>query len=127
MVDILVVDDELDLREMICDLLEDHGFSTHGATDGRAALTWLTEQPRPPKIIILDAMMPRMDGPSFRAELLKDPALADIPVILMTAAVNADQIASNMGVTHLLRKPVRTDAILWAIREFIPKSVQPTG
>ena len=127
MVDILVVDDEEDLRELVSDLLTDHGYSVHAAADGLLALNWLREQDKPPRIILLDMMMPCMDGPAFRKELLGSPEWSDIPIVLMTASVNGEDVVKEMGAKLLIKKPLRFDAILCAVREFIQQEIKPTG
>jgi len=65
-----------------------------------------------PDVIFLDLMMPVMDGQSFRAEQLKDPALASIPVVLFSAAGNVDQQAEALAVSAYLKKPLNLGTVL---------------
>src|SRR5262245_22499124 len=81
---ILIVDDDSDLRETIREVLDDEGYETAAAGNGAEALAWLREAPLP-ALILLDLMMPLMDGWRFREEQLKDDRIAAIPVIVMTA------------------------------------------
>jgi len=75
---VLVVEDDRDVRESLVAVLEDAGYRVMSAADGRAALDLLRAGPRP-AVILLDLMMPVMDGFEFRAEQVRDPSLADVP------------------------------------------------
>ena len=86
------------------------------AGDGREALHMLRCGVAP-DVIFLDLMMPVMDGQSFRAEQLKDSALASIPVVLFSAAGNVDQQAEALGVSAYLKKPLNLGTVL----EFIDR------
>src|SRR4051812_17571750 len=81
---VLVVEDEADLRALIVGLLEGDGYAAVGASNGEEALDVLRTTPRRPCLILLDLMMPRMDGWAFRAAQRRDPALASIPVVVVT-------------------------------------------
>ena len=82
---ILVVDDDTDLRETLGELLTEGGFDARLAENGRVALEVLRSGTHHPRLILLDLMMPEMNGWQFREEQLKDEALREIPVIVMTA------------------------------------------
>ena len=84
---ILVVDDDLDTCDSIAEVLVEHGYQVACAHDGRDALQRLKNGPRP-AAIILDLMMPGINGWQLRDEMLKDDELADIPVIVVTAAAH---------------------------------------
>jgi CheY-like chemotaxis protein len=112
---VLVVEDDRDLRDSLCNALEDEGYTVVGVEHGRAALQHLRAQPKP-CLILLDLMMPVMDGPTFRQEQLKDPALADIPVVVITAAGKA--LASTVHAQGVLHKPFRMDAVVSIIEEY---------
>ena len=81
---ILVVEDDLPTREALCRSLESMGHVPHAAVNGRSGLDWLASHPAP-SLILLDLMMPEMDGFEFLRELRKQPAFANIPVIVVTA------------------------------------------
>jgi CheY-like chemotaxis protein/nitrogen-specific signal transduction histidine kinase len=81
---ILVVEDELATREMLCRSLMSMGYTAHAAVNGRSALNWLGSHPVP-SLILLDLLMPELDGFEFLQELRKQPAFVDIPVIVVTA------------------------------------------
>src|ERR1022692_5028349 len=82
---VLIVEDDEDIRESLQDFLQDHNYQTIGAVNGRDALKRLAASDLRPCAIILDLMMPVMDGRAFREEQLRSPALAEIPTILILA------------------------------------------
>jgi CheY-like chemotaxis protein len=103
---ILVVEDDIDVRDAIADALEFEGYSVATASDGIEAFKYL-ESPRMwPDLILLDLMMPRMDGREFRAAQLKDPRFASIPVAVCTADGHADYKGSQLGAVGAFRKPL---------------------
>src|SRR5207249_387698 len=81
---VLVVEDDFDLRDALVPILEYEGHRVVSAANGREALDWLHAMP-PPSLILLDLMMPVMNGEEFRAEQLRDPALASIPGVILSA------------------------------------------
>jgi CheY-like chemotaxis protein len=116
---VLVVDDDLDIRSAMIDVLEEHGFNATGAINGRDALDQLRATPgeRKPCLIVLDLMMPVMDGVAFRTEQLKSPELAAIPVLVVTAHRDiADQ--ALMRITDFLRKPLNIEDLMAAVRRY---------
>jgi len=109
---IFVVDDDADLREVLGDLLRDEGYEAHLFANGESALAILRGGARP-HLILLDLMMPGMNGWQFREEQLRDSALRDIPVVVMTASTMFD--ASPLGAAEVLKKPVGIEQILDAV------------
>jgi CheY-like chemotaxis protein len=106
--DILLVDDDDELRRAMIDLLASDDYSAVGVPNGVEALAWLRSAERPPRLILLDLMMPVMDGWQFRKEQLADPALASIPVAVLSARGNEpldDQV-------EVLKKPIRPQLLL---------------
>jgi len=106
---ILLVEDDRDIRDSFADALGDEGHTVTRATDGLDALECLRSGARP-SLILLDLMMPRMDGLRFRAEVSKAPEWADIPIVVMTADVRAK--AQTIGVRSFLRKPIHLRDLL---------------
>jgi CheY-like chemotaxis protein len=112
---VLVVDDDDELRESLTELLAYEGFDVTAARNGREALDYLHEHPRP-CLIVLDLMMPVMNGQEFRAEQLRDRQLADIPVVVLTASHDGRRQAEALGATAFFAKPVRLETFFESLR-----------
>ncbi|WP_437898293.1 response regulator [Sorangium sp. So ce124] len=108
---ILVIEDDLDIRSILTQLLMFEGYDVEEAADGAEALELLRRN-GPPALILLDLMMPIMDGWQLRAELQRDPALASIPVVIVSADVRVEQEASRLRVAGLLKKPLQIEPLL---------------
>ncbi len=106
---VLVVDDDDGIREALCDLLDDAGFATIGARHGLEALKVLAVSAEAPTFILLDLMMPVMDGWAFCDSRRKSRALLDIPVVAISAV---DLAESNRpaGIDAFLAKPIDVDS-----------------
>jgi CheY-like chemotaxis protein len=104
---VLVVDDDDEIRQALRDLLTDEGYPVYCAGNGLVALALLKEIPRP-CVILLDLMMPVMDGRAFLGALREDSARAAIPVTVITAA---NDTAGLAGV-RVLRKPIDVEKLL---------------
>jgi len=110
---ILVVDDEPDIRESLGDLLRDEGYEVLEAQNGAEALVRLRDSAHVrPCVIVLDLMMPVMDGYEFRAEQLRDTALAAIPVVVVSADGNVRRKAASMRVAAAMAKPLQLNAFV---------------
>jgi CheY-like chemotaxis protein len=112
---VLVVDDDRDIRDTLIEMLEDQGHRATGAANGREALAVLEASPQPPCLILLDLMMPVMDGRGFREEQLKHPAWAQIPVIVISAYSDAQAQARALEL-ECLRKPLGMRPLIDAVR-----------
>lgn len=110
---VMVVEDDEGIREALCDLLASEGFDVVSAVHGADALSKLRAEQRHPDVILLDLMMPVMDGWAFRAEQRKDQSLANIPVVVITASRQADVAA--LEPRALLKKPIDFDELLRVI------------
>ena len=108
---VLVVDDDPDIRDSLADVLKDEGYQVVTAVDGREALVKLRGAGPVPCLILLDLMMPVMSGPQFYAEKQRDPALAQIPVVIVSADGNVRQKAASLG-SEYIAKPVRIEQVL---------------
>jgi CheY-like chemotaxis protein len=109
---ILVVDDDRDQREPLALLLEARGYAVTVAANAPAALALLRQGLRP-CLIVLDLMMPDMSGEDFRREQLRDPALADIPVLLYSAGFDLPEAAHRLGALgHVLKPELDTLAVI---------------
>lgn len=111
---ILLIEDDRDLAEVIVEVLRTEGYRVVHASDGRAALGLLAEGELP-DLILLDLMMPNMNGWEFREAQLHEPRLAEIPVIVLSAT---GERARPIDVARILRKPVTIENLLRAIGEF---------
>jgi CheY-like chemotaxis protein len=113
---VMVVEDDVDLREALCDLLEEAGHRTVRCAGGEAALLHLRTEPRPPDVILLDLMMPGMSGWEFREEQLRDPALAAVPVVVMTASRSLKDYPPS--VEEILLKPLQIDRLMEIVARY---------
>ncbi|MCK6546289.1 response regulator [Myxococcota bacterium] len=118
---VLVVDDDDDIRESLLEVLGEQGFAVIGAKHGGAALEYLQQRESPPCLILLDLMMPVMDGAAFRARQLEEPALATVPVVVMAAYADADKKSEELQPAGILRKPLHLKTLIETIERFCPK------
>lgn len=110
---ILVVDDSPDIQVLVSQLLKKGGYSVRSAYNGQEALNFLRATSELPHAILLDLMMPVMDGFQFRDEQVKDPLLAQIPVVVMTAGGDIEAKAAKIKAASFLKKPFTSvEAIL---------------
>src|SRR5215213_4719293 len=112
---VLVVDDDTEVRELLRVALAPEGYQVAAVPNGREALHYLRSNPDA-CIILLDLMLPVMDGAHFRTAQLHDRSLAWIPLIVMSAAVDAERRARELGARRLLRKPLDLDEVKQAVR-----------
>jgi CheY-like chemotaxis protein len=113
---VLVVEDDIDLREGVVALLEANGLTATGAPDGDEALHLLRNR-HVPSAIVLDLTMPRMDGWRFRLRQMRDPRLAGIPVIIVSGHWNAAKAGRILGATAVVPKPPDVDKLLSVIEQ----------
>jgi len=111
---ILIVEDDRDIRECLEDVLREVGYAPAAAANGVEALEHLRTSDVP-AAIILDLMMPVMDGRDFRAVQLNDERLRAIPTILLTAHAKPADAMIGMGDVIFLAKPVDLDRLLATI------------
>lgn len=109
---ILLVEDESDLREVIEDVLADEGCRVESAPDGARALAWLLEGPRP-SLVLLDFIMPRMNGWAFLERMRANPAFDDVPVVAISALAE-----THPAVTASLRKPFELSSLVEIVQRF---------
>jgi len=112
---VMIVDDEVDVRDGLSEFLQSMGYQTRAACNGRDALSQLRTTTRLPDAIVLDMMMPTMDGLSFRWEQLADRRLADIPVMILSASGHCQATAIELQTAGCLKKPVRPEELLEAL------------
>jgi CheY-like chemotaxis protein len=115
---VLVVEDDVDLRESVELLLSMNGHKVTAVGGGSEALRWLQSGRPHPCLVLLDLMMPGMDGFELRLRMTSDPSLATIPVVVMTGAgVLADQRSGELK-AEVLRKPVTRSTLLDTVKRF---------
>ena len=116
---ILVVEDDPDIREMEIAVLEDVGYTVAAAMNGADALDYLRESVRP-CLIMLDLMMPVMDGFEFCRERRKDADLAKIPVVIVSAIARDDPRIVDSGVVAHIRKPLDIELLIGTVARLCP-------
>ena len=118
---VLVVDDEALIAMALEAALEDAGFRVATAANGRQGLERLAEAPRP-EIVLLDMMMPVMNGPAMLAAMAADPELRGIPVIVLSSLPEEAVRDRAKGVAAILRKPYTADEVLDAIARVLGRA-----
>jgi len=111
---VLIVEDDDDLREMMAHMLTIEGFDAATVANGREALKYLQTAEKP-HVILLDLMMPVMDGWEFRRQQKADPDLAPVPVIVLSALDQSR--AATVDAAAFLKKPLDFDRLLELVRE----------
>ena len=105
MADILLIEDDDDLRQDLAFLIRQRGFRVTTASNGQDALDKLRDSD-PPCLILLDLMMPVMDGWTLRGQLLRNPALAGVPVVVLSGRADLDRDAHALRAVAWLSKPI---------------------
>ena len=112
---VLVVDDEVDVRQLLSTYLDLQGFTVYTANNGREALSRLDEIQ--PGLILLDLMMPVMDGVEFRRRQQENPRWREIPVVCISAKHDAPAIAETLNVEACVTKPFDIDYVSELVRQ----------
>jgi CheY-like chemotaxis protein len=113
---VLIVDDEFGLAETMSDLLTDRGFHVAIAMNGKIA--WQLMQETKPQLILLDVMMPVMDGPTLLGHIRQDRHLSDVPVVLMTSLPLARFSALSGQYQAAVRKPFSPEQLFSLVDRF---------
>ena len=113
---ILIIEDAVDIRYLLKSLFETEGFAVEQAGNGQEALDLLYRSTSLPNMILLDLMMPIMDGYEFRAKQESDPRIASIPVVVMTADGDIGSKKTRIRATEFLKKPVDINKLLTLVR-----------
>ncbi|MCS6802465.1 MAG: response regulator [Chloroflexota bacterium] len=114
---VLVIEDDAPLRQTIQEVLEIEGYRVVTAADGEEALAQLDRAA--PNVILLDLMMPRMNGYQFAAAVARHPRYAAIPIVLLTADGRAPEKASDINAAGWLNKPFSIDELTRVIDEAV--------
>lgn len=115
---IFLIEDDVDLRESLRDLLILEGYIVGDATDGLDAIIKLREMNDLPGLIILDWMMPKMDGAQFCAEKRKYSEIDKVPVMLLTADGRLAEKVKQVGAAQGIAKPVDIDVLLAEVDKY---------
>ncbi len=112
---VLIIEDDEGVRHSLAELLYEEGYDVQLAGDGSDALALLQEEPLP-SLILLDLMMPTMNGGEFRARQLSDPRLASIPVIVVSARPDVSERAKELAADDFLMKPMSFEALIHVVQ-----------
>jgi two-component system response regulator MprA len=119
---ILIVEDSHDIQILLAKLLKAEGYTVECADNGALALEFLRSTDEQPELILLDLMMPDMDGYQFRREQEKHEKTAGIPIVVMTADGDVQSKAMKIGAKGFLKKPFSDiELILETVGRFFPK------
>lgn len=114
---ILVAEDHLDSRDALRALLEAFGYTVTVAANGREAVeAAITDSP---DLILMDVMMPEMDGFQATRELRSRPLTCSTPIIAVTAMEGAQDLALRAGADDFVRKPIDIEKLLWKVRRLL--------
>jgi len=117
---VLIVEDDEDIRESLIELLDDEGYEARGVSNGRDALALLAGPDARPCLIILDLMMPIMDGRTFREEQLRRSDVSAIPVVVISAYKDVETRLDGLDVSDCLPKPLDLGALMGVVRAHCP-------
>jgi len=123
---ILIIEDCDEIRIDLAELLRDEGYEVVTARHGAEALALLGSRPAP-SLILLDLMMPVMDGWQFRKQQLDTPDLALIPVVLLTGSNNAQQHARDLNAVDCVQKPFDLDQLLCTVSNVVARASAPSA
>ena len=121
---VMLVEDDEDIRVDLAEALRTEGYQVRTACHGADALDQLRASGDLPCLILLDLMMPVMDGWEFCDAQRRDQALAGIPVVLLSGADNLAAKAAGLRIANFILKPFRLHQILDAVRRFCPDGVR---
>jgi two-component system, chemotaxis family, chemotaxis protein CheY len=114
---ILIVEDDADIREVMKIFLEADGYEVNVAADGLDALEQL-KAGLSPDLILLDLMMPRLDGEQFVKQLRASRFANNVPVVLVSGCSSAERKAIELNAAYCLKKPVEAEQLLMTVRRF---------
>ncbi len=124
---VLVVDDDREIRQMLCVLLQISGFEAEVAVDGIDALNKLRQ--RQPDIMVLDVMMPNMDGLTLCKLLREEPQTAKMPIVMLSGKMGGKAIKEGLlaGANRYLVKPTGLDILIDALHELLQDPLTEEG
>jgi CheY-like chemotaxis protein len=122
---VLVVDDDAEIRFVISELLRDEGYTVAQAANGREALIYLQTAHPLPCVILLDLMMPILNGWEFLRVQQRNPVFASIPVVVISAYRALAEATAPFGVQGALDKPIDLDRLLATVQHYCPSAPPP--
>ncbi len=114
---VMVVEDDADVREALVEILEERGCEVVSAANGALAMAYLKNAAVLPCLILLDLMMPVMDGQAFREAQVLDPVLAGIPIVVISAYRDVQSHAERLQAASFIKKPPRIEELESAIAQ----------
>jgi CheY-like chemotaxis protein len=124
MADVLIVDDNSDLRSLLAAIVSMAGHNVREASDGRGGLDAVTE--RSPDLVLLDVEMPVLNGPEMAYELfLRDLGNEKIPLVLLSGVVGLVEVATIVGTPYFLAKPYSPEAVLEIVDRALKERTAP--
>ena len=118
---VLVVEDDVDLRESVVETLTHRGVRVVEAQHGGEALELLQQNPEA-SLVLLDLMMPVVDGWTFRARMLADKNLARVPVVVMSGVDRLSRAAQGLQAAEFLPKPFALDQLVQVVQRYGPRA-----
>jgi CheY-like chemotaxis protein len=122
---ILVVDDEPEIRSVLSELLSDEGYTVAQAANGREALIYLQAANPLPSLILLDLMMPIMNGWEFLRVQQRNPVFVPIPVVVISAFRALAEATVPFGIQETLAKPFDMDYLLATVQRYCSGAPPP--
>jgi DNA-binding response OmpR family regulator len=123
---ILVVDDSNTIRRVVCGILERHGFEPEGASDGQRAVEMLTSAEQPYELVLLDFVMPKMNGFQFCRAIRSREEWKRLPVLLMSAKTDRirEQFVQQTGALDAITKPFDAQALVAVVENALKRVAQ---
>ncbi len=116
---IYIIEDDSDIRDAFAEILMDlQDVDVQVAENGQVGLDFLTKTTRLPDLILLDVLMPIMDGFGFRQAQLQDERLKSIPIVVLSASHNITDLAEKMKARAYLKKPINIDELLEVVEPY---------
>lgn len=116
--DVLIVDDDEDLRTMLEMVLEGDGYAVATAGTASRALEYLHHSWAPPRMMMLDLSLPDLDGATFRARQREIPTVAEVPLVVLSGSADIQQQATALGAADYLGKPFDIEALLKLVQHY---------
>lgn len=115
---VIIVEDDVDVRETLVEVLAEEGYDPIAFSGGQAALAHLRTTTVRPALILLDLMMPHMDGWQFRAEQRRNTDLPAVPTVILSADGNVENNMTSLQADGYLRKPIQIKTLLQILEKF---------